>query len=272
MILEILISCMYQENTSIVEQSEITTDVLIINQCNENNYHQYDKDGQTIRMISTTERGLSKSRNMAIDHAAGDICLLCDNDERFYHDYEQIVLAAFQRFPDADIILFNFDNLHHNFKDYEHRLEYLELLHAISSQIAYRKSSLEKKRVRFNPYMGAGSGNGAQEENKFLMDCYKKGMNIYYIPQKLGEILETESTWFHGFDEKFFYQRGSTTRLLLGLPLSVLYAFYYTIRKKEMYQSDITPASALLAVLRGCFENPIGKLMKDSKNGSEADQ
>ena len=264
MFLEILISCMDQEDMAIVEKSGITTDVLIINQCSKDDYQEV-KRNHLKRMISTTERGLSNSRNMAIKHAAGDICLFCDDDEIFYHGYEQMVLAAFRRLPDADIVLFDFDNLPHGFKNYEHKLKYIELLHAISCQIAFRKEAVIRAGVQFNPCMGAGSGNGAQEENKFLMDCFKRGLNIYYVPQKLGCIIESDSTWFDGFDEKFFYQRGGATRQLLGLPLSILYAFYYVIRKREMYCHEISARKALLTTIKGCLENPIGKQMKMRK-------
>jgi len=265
MVLEILVSCMNQADMSIVDQSGITTDVLIINQCNEERLQEHIHGERRNRMISTMDRGLSKSRNMAIEHAAGDICLFCDNDEQFYHDYEQIVLAAFQRLQDADMILFDFDNLPHYFKNEEHQLKFFDLFHAISCQIAYRRTSLEKAGIRFNPFMGAGSGNGAQEENKFLIDCYKSGMKIYYVPQKLGRIIETESTWFTGFDEKFFYQRGGSTRQMLGLPMSILYAFYYVFRKHDMYKEEISLSKALAATLKGCIENPIGKQMKQEQ-------
>lgn len=265
MVLEILISCMHQKNTNIVEKSGITTNVLIVNQCNEESYQKYTKNGKTVRMISTTERGLSKSRNMAMKHALGDICLLCDDDEKFYFDYEQIILNAFQRLPDADIILFAIDNIPQKFKKKEYRLNYFELFHAASVQIAYRTKTLEYKKVNFNPYMGAGSGNGAQEENKFLIDCYKQGMRIYHVPEKIGQICSSNSTWFHGYNETYFYQRGGSTRQMLGLPLSVIYAFYYVFTKKKMFYSEISVENALAATLKGCFADPIGKQKRQKK-------
>lgn len=264
MILEVLVSCMNQENMTIVEKSNITTNVLIINQCEKNDFQQCENGNQIIRMISTTERGLSRSRNMAINRAAGDICLFCDDDEAFYRNYEQIILAAFHRLSNADIILFNLDNLPHSFKGKARQLKYRDLFHAMSCQIAFRKKSLEQIQTYFHPYMGAGSGNGAQEENKFLIDCYKKGLNIYYVPSKIGMLLESSSSWFNGYDEKFFYQRGGATRKMLGLPGAVLYAFYYTIRKRPIYKNDISPAKAFWATLKGCIDDPIGKQEKQS--------
>ena len=61
-------------------------------------------------MISTTERGLSNSRNMALKYAVGEICILCDNDEIFEDNYETVICKAFERLPDADIIAFSIEN------------------------------------------------------------------------------------------------------------------------------------------------------------------
>ena len=82
MTLEVLVSCMHQTNFDIVKNSCINTDVLIVNQCNVDDYlERNNNSGFVERMICTRERGLSRSRNAAIEHARGDICLICDDDE-----------------------------------------------------------------------------------------------------------------------------------------------------------------------------------------------
>ena len=63
--LEILLSCMHQEDMSIIEKSRITGDVLIINQTDEEKEVSGKTKHGTARMICTRERGLSRSRNMA---------------------------------------------------------------------------------------------------------------------------------------------------------------------------------------------------------------
>lgn len=80
--------------------------------------------------------------------------------------------------------------------------------------------------------MGAGSGNGAEEEFRFLTQCRKAGLKIYHYPYELATVAQTQSTWFKGFDREFFVNRGNTTRYIMGLPLSVLYAAYYALPKK----------------------------------------
>ena len=82
--LEVLVSCMHQNDKTIVETSGISSNVLIINQCNHDSIQTWNENHRLVRMISTTERGLSRSRNMAIRFAQSELCLFCDNDEVFF--------------------------------------------------------------------------------------------------------------------------------------------------------------------------------------------
>ena len=81
--LEVLLSCMNQKDLGIVKRSRITSDVLVINQADGEDIEEQVENGQRIRMFTTNERGLSRSRNMALKYAEGDICVLCDDDEIF---------------------------------------------------------------------------------------------------------------------------------------------------------------------------------------------
>ena len=76
---------------------------------------------------------------------------------------------------------------------------------------------------------------------------------------EIASVAQEESTWFDGFNEKFFYDRGATTRYILGAPLAAAYGLYYVVRKKAMYQNTITPVKALGAIFRGMAENKITK-------------
>ena len=59
--LEVLISCMNQTDLSIVEKSQLTGDVLIINQAETDSCVEVNHDNQRVRMITTKARGLSNS-------------------------------------------------------------------------------------------------------------------------------------------------------------------------------------------------------------------
>lgn len=257
--LDILMSCMHQDDDTLVRRSGITGSVVVINQCDRDDYWQ----SGPVRIYSTTQRGLTRSRNMAISKSDADVCLLCDDDEVFVEGYESAILEAYEQLPQADVIIFKMVNRPPSFSDEVQRLRFPKTMKVSSWQISFRRENLLRSGVRFDERMGAGTGNGAEEELKFLTDCEKAGLKIYYVPAEIASVAQTESTWFAGFNEQFFENRGATTRYVLGVPLAVLYGIYYVVRKKAMYQSQITPGQALKAIFRGIRENKIGKQTAD---------
>ena len=94
--LELLMSCMHQNDDSLVRASKITSDVVVINQCDREDYAEYPTEHGIARMFSTKQRGLTKSRNMAIAKSNADVCLLCDDDEVFQPDYHRQILNAYE--------------------------------------------------------------------------------------------------------------------------------------------------------------------------------
>ncbi len=259
MSIEVLLSCMHQTDLALVSQSRISGDVLIINQADEDSKVDTVNKEQRIRMITTRERGLSRSRNMAIHNAKGDICLLCDDDEEFVEKYEQLIEKAFCEQADADIIAFDVENKETRLKKRRKRLNRLDCLKIASFQIAFRRRSILEKNIKFDEFMGAGTGNGGSEENKFLWDCLDKGLVIYYQPVTIAALHSKSSTWFFGYNSSFFYQRGAATRYMMGSCLSVSYAFYYLIAKYRKYCGDISMFQAACALFHGIWENPIYK-------------
>ena len=271
--LEVLISCMNQHDMKIAETTGIQTDTLIINQCPQPEILSEIKSDQktigvqnqthvNIRMLNTNSRGLSKSRNLAIQHAGGDVCLLCDDDEQLVPSYEKIILKAYEALPDADIICFRISNQPSRLKQETQRLTKWTAMRIASWQITFRRDSIIKSGIRFDEDMGAGTGNGGGEEVKFLRDCIKAGLKAYYVPKSIGTVAQTESTWFQGFDRDFFYKRGITNRYMLGLPVSMLYAAYYTLVKRDLYKEYVTPWQSFKYTVDGIIANDIGRKKK----------
>lgn len=105
MSVEILISCMYQNDFSIVKKSNIQSDAIIVNQTNIDKVEIKEYDFGIVKMISTTERGLSKSRNMALKNSTADFCVICDDDEVLTDNYVEMVEEAYNQ-TNADVIVF----------------------------------------------------------------------------------------------------------------------------------------------------------------------
>lgn len=257
--LEVLMSCMHQEDDALVRASRLTGDVVVINQCDRDAYQEFYTQAGIARMFSTSQRGLTRSRNLAIRQARADVCLLCDDDEVFVPEYEARILDAYAQLPQADVIIFKMVDRPPSFADRVTRLRFPQTMKVSSWQISFRRERLLAAGVRFDELLGAGSGNGAEEELKFLTDCEKAGLVIYYVPTEIASVAQEASTWFSGYDEAFFKNRGATTRYILGPVLAGVYAVYYVCRKREMYRENLSMARALKATLSGIRENKIGK-------------
>ena len=254
--LQVLLSCMHKKEFSIIEKSNLTmVNTLIINQCDENRIIDLDNKH---RVINTSTRGLSVSRNLAIQNASEDLCLICDDDEIFVDNLETIITTAYLENPDADIIIFKMFNQGAKFGNQRRKLRKYELMRVASWQVSFRHKSV-KNIIEFDPFLGAGTPSGSGEENKFLNECYKKNLNIYYEPVELGYVAQEKSTWFHGYDKDYFYRHGSKIRYIYGLPFALMYNLYFVLTKINMYKKDSSVIDAFRWTLKGIKDNNINK-------------
>lgn len=245
--LEVLISCMYQKDFSILEKINVHSDILIVNQCDENGYKEEIRNGYLCRMISTTKRGLSRSRNECLNNMNGDIGIICDDDIIYYDNYSEIILNAFKELKDADIIVFDMEFLNNNedvsgmkkeIKNIKKITSNIKIRKSpsyknyISSTIAFKKESLHKKNIWFNLNFGTGSQKYSNGEESLLMrEAKRKGLKVYEYFSILGvqDHRMEESTWFKGYDEKYFYDKGALVKALYPY-LYIIFKYYYLFK------------------------------------------
>ena len=210
--LEVLMSCMNQNNFDLTESMNLTTDILIVNQTNKNRYDERNLNGNKQRMISNTQRGLSKSRNELLLNMNGDIGIICDDDVIYKKNYEEIILKAFKELKDADIIVFNISRINSKIT---HRKLMTKIKKApkyknySSVQIAFKKEAFHKNNLFFNINFGAGSKYSSGEESLILREVNRKKLKIYEYPITIATVDDSNSSWFTGYDEKFFYDKGA---------------------------------------------------------------
>lgn len=210
--LEVLMSCMNQNNFDLTKNMNLTTDILIVNQTNKNRYDERNLNGNKQRMISNTQRGLSKSRNELLLNMNGDIGIICDDDVMYEKDYEEIILKAFKELKDADIIVFNIDRINSKIT---HRKLMTKIKKApkyknySSVQIAFKKKSFYKNNLFFNINFGTGSKYSSGEESLVLREANRKKLKIYEYPMTIAIVDDNTSSWFTGYNKKFFYDKGA---------------------------------------------------------------
>jgi len=107
MTVQVLVAAMHQTDHSLLEKMNIQTDVIVGNQCDYDSVERFEYRGRRALYLNFAERGVGLNRNNALMRASGDICLFADDDCVYVNGYEQIILAAYGRHPDADVIVFN---------------------------------------------------------------------------------------------------------------------------------------------------------------------
>lgn len=251
---EVLLSCMFENSLEIVERSNLHCNVLIVNQCDANGYTEVRKEnGQLIQKYDSTERGISNSRNFAIDKSIADIVLLSDDDEFFCNELESEVLEAYRKYPEADVIAFKIDREDKKYGENVKKLNRFTALKVSAIEISFKRETVTNKKIKFDNKFGPGCGisQSPGEENIFLQDCLKAGLKIYYVPIEIAMLRESESTWFEGYTDLYFYNRGRVTKRMLGFFWATVYAFYWCIMKKSLYKNDSSVWNALKCVLKG---------------------
>lgn len=240
MTIDVLVACMNQQDLKIIDSLNLETNSTIINQCQTDSEEELLFENNTVQFINSSDRGLSKSRNLAISKSRGDICVICDDDIRLINGYNDIILKAYQDNPEADIIVFQLlKNNNEPYKKYSKRkknVNYFSALKISSCEISFKKESIIKNKLFFDENFGAGSKNNCPgEENLFLKSALEANLRIVYLPYIIGRLNDSDSTWFRGFDSRYFYFRGVFSRVYFGLFLGAIYVVYFILKNINLF-------------------------------------
>ncbi len=208
---EVLVSAVQQDVTSLAEKMNIETDAFIVNQCERYEYKEYDFRDRLIRCMSMAERGVGLSRNTALMRANKELSLFCDEDIVLYPGYEKQIQKAFEQNPDADIIAFNVkvdDRRKTYYNTSRRRVRWFNYGRYPAYALCGKTQALRKAGVSFSLLFGGGAKYSNGEDSLFLHDCLKKKLHIYTETLEIGQEMYRASTWFHGYTEKFFFDRG----------------------------------------------------------------
>ena len=239
---EVLASVMNASLRETVQHMNLQSDAVIINQCDrlgqeEMQISQENGEARTIRFYSFPDRGIGRSRNEAILRARGDICLFSDADIVYEDGYETTILAEFEKNPQADMIIFNIE-VEESRRTYHitdrHRVRWYNCGRYGAVSFAVRRDSLLASGSTFSLLFGGGAKYSNGEDSLFLAEFLRKGYKVYTAPVTIGREEAGDSTWFHGYNEKFFHDRGVLYHYLYGrlagpLALRFLYAHKGTL-------------------------------------------
>lgn len=239
MTMQLLVAAMNTEPLKLAEEMQIDSDAIIVNQTEHYAYEEIAYKGHILKWFSMAEKGVGLSRTHALLRADHDISVFADEDIVYVQGYEQKILDAFREHPEADMLLFNvkampgretYDN-----KEYG-RVHTFNCGRYPTYSIAAKTEMLHKKNITFSLLFGGGAKYSNGEDSLFIQECIKKGMKVYKIPVLIGAERERESTWFKGYNRKFFFDRGVLYHHLYGRLKKVMALRFLLKHKNQMFR------------------------------------
>ena len=226
-----------QQDRSLHEKMNLRTDAIIGNQCSENHFSEFEYNGHKIQYVCTSTTGVGINRNETLFRAEGDLCVLADDDMTFLDGYEDTVREWFEKLPGADMLIFNLEGGKKRYKCAKvtkvNRLNYGKFG---AARLAFRLKSIRFSGVTFHTMFGGGCEYSCGEDTLFLRDCLRKGLKIYGVPTALARIQDGDSTWFRGYTDKYFFDKG-VLYYALNPRTCKLHAWIHGLRYRKKYSS-----------------------------------
>lgn len=162
--------------------------ILIINQTTKDNILKSKNDN--IRVVNAFEKGLSRSRNLAIKHTIGEICFIADDDIEYLPEAIDVVTKAYQDYPESALISFQFLNerqkpskIYQKHSGYQHHLLHRQALSSI--ELTIKPKIIKNKKLSFNTCFGLGAQFKSGEEAVFRDDLVRAGLKVAYVPKSI---------------------------------------------------------------------------------------
>ena len=104
--------------------------------------------------------------------------------------------------------------------------------------------------MTFSLLFGGGARYSNGEDSLFLAECSRKGLKVYKAPVTIGKENGRPSTWFHGYNEKFFYDRGVLYHFLYGRA-ALLMALRFLYKHKGVMCKEMPFSRAFSLMCKG---------------------
>ena len=261
MAVELLVSCMNANVRELVEKMHIASHAVIVDQCGETGEETFDLPTGTITAVYREERGVGRSRNLALERSGQAICVFSDEDIVYEDGYAEKIQAEFDVHPEADGLLFQVD-VDPSRKTYQNDsfgpVGKMNCGRYPAYSMAFRRDKLMAAGVRYSLLFGGGARFSNGEDSLFIRDCLSAGLKLYKTPVRIGEEIPRPSTWFSGYHEKFFFDRGVLYHFLYG-KLAFLWGFRFTFTKRKVMCTEIPWYKAYGILMQGVKE---GKRIK----------
>lgn len=260
--LQVLVATMNQNTYELLKKMNIKSDALFGNQIAQTGKMWKDvffHNGNKIEWYSWDERGVGLNRNNLLMRSTADIVLFADDDVTYVDDYADKVIKEFESHPESDVIIFNVPSscADERQKDYiAKRWKRLSLLNCFrhgTFRVAVRREEILKKNIFFSLLFGGGAKYCAGEDSLFIADCIRKKLKVYESPVIIGNVSHEESTWFKGYSEKYFKDKGAFYACFSKY-LAPMWCLQFAVRRRKLFVKEMGFKNACKLMLQGVNE------------------
>lgn len=251
--LEVLISTFGRQEYSFLKKMNLQTGAVVGNQNGRNDVIVLREDSGEVTVVCSNTKGVARNRNITVDHSVADICLLGDDDLTYLDNYPDIVLEEFERNPLVDIIIFNlYEYPQRRFvikkRFLVNRYNYMRFG---AARIAFRRDRVLRANIKFDERFGPGGEIPIGEDTIFLKDCLDKGLRILAVPKYILHLTEErESTWFNGYVDEYFINKGKLFKRLYP-KIWILIALQDIVRHRRLYGKNKSMYQMFKTMLKG---------------------
>jgi len=190
--------------------------ILIINQTQIETI--LESEYANIRVINSFEKGLSKSRNLALETAQGKILLIADDDVIYHEGFVAKIINAYNQFPDAAAINFcavkSDGSLMKNYpKHSKTNMNAFDVFNTSSIEMTLNKAILDKTKIRFDENFGLGGMFEMGEEAIFLFDLKNKKQQLVFESKVIVKHPKLTSSTKKSIEQKYYIQSALYTRI-----------------------------------------------------------
>lgn len=158
--------------------------ILIINQTQESTL--LVSSFPTVRVVNSFEKGLSRSRNLALKNTTGKIVLIADDDVVFLVDFIENIITAYNLSPNAAAICFQTITkqgaLYSNYPKNSKQLTLHSIKKVLSIEVSCKVEDLAVNNCWYNELFGLGGKFQDSETFFFLRNLKYKALNIVFMP------------------------------------------------------------------------------------------
>ncbi|WP_020212739.1 glycosyltransferase [Flavobacterium rivuli] len=201
-----------------------------------------------VRVINVFEKGLSKSRNLALTNATGKLCVITDDDVVFKDDFCNHIINAFNENTTAALISFRVEKaLGMLYKKYpEGRLTATKMgnrLNIMSIEMVVNRDLVQQHKIQFNENFGLGAQFCMGEEALFINRIYETGLQIIVEPRVIAMHLVQDTHARIVVWDKYYVQGALFTALFKKDYYKwVLFKIAYELKSKKIKLKDVVAA------------------------------